>query len=156
MSCHRGERMSILPFPSEAMWNSSTKSPVMARSGHGVPPWVEPMTAASEPSPMQERLRPPKQSVMNSRLPKQMVLLGEKTSHNKCSPFATMVSADEGTIRTSRGKACCKSPFLACQLSVFFAPIRYRVAKIVCSYSEVVLRITKHTMVYPSSGPSWR
>jgi hypothetical protein len=35
----------------------------------------------------------------------------------------------------------------------FFAP-RYRVIKIMHSYSEVVLRTTKHTMVYPDSGPS--
>jgi hypothetical protein len=46
---------------------------------------------------------------------------------------------DEGTIRISRGKACCKSPFLACQLSVFFAPARYRVVKIAHSYFEMVL-----------------
>jgi hypothetical protein len=50
-----------------------------------------------------------------------------------------VVSADEVTIRTSRGKACYKSPFLARQLSVFFAPTRYRVVKIVHFYSEVVL-----------------
>jgi hypothetical protein len=31
------------------------------------------------------------------------------------------------------------NPFQACQLSVFFAPTRYRVVKIACSYSEVVL-----------------
>jgi hypothetical protein len=32
----------------------------MAHSDDGVPPRVEPMTAAPEPSPMEERLRPPK------------------------------------------------------------------------------------------------
>jgi hypothetical protein len=37
---------------------------------------------------------------------------------------------------------------------VFFASARYKVVKIMCSCSEVVLRTTKHTMVYPSSGPS--
>jgi hypothetical protein len=39
-------------------------------------------------------------------------------------------------------------------LSGFFAPIRYIVVKIMCSYSEVVLRTTKHTIFYPGSGPS--
>jgi hypothetical protein len=39
-------------------------------------------------------------------------------------------------------------------LSEFFAPTRYRVVKIVHSSSEVVLRTMKHTVIYPSSGPS--
>jgi hypothetical protein len=39
-------------------------------------------------------------------------------------------------------------------VSVFFAPARYRVAKITRSSSEVVLRIMKHTVIYPSLGPS--
>jgi hypothetical protein len=39
-------------------------------------------------------------------------------------------------------------------LSVFFAPVRYRVIKIIGSYFEVVLRTTKYTMVYPGSCPS--
>jgi hypothetical protein len=88
---------------------------------------------------------PLKWSVMNSRLPKQMVSPREKISHDKCSPSVAMVSADEGTIRMSRGKAHYKSAFLACQVSVVFAPAGYRVVKITRSYSEVVLRTTKHT-----------
>jgi hypothetical protein len=39
-------------------------------------------------------------------------------------------------------------------LSVFFALARYRVVKIACSSSKVVLRTTKHTVIYPSSGTS--
>jgi hypothetical protein len=39
-------------------------------------------------------------------------------------------------------------------MSVFFASARYRVVRIVCSYSKVVLRTTKHTIVYSGSGPS--
>jgi hypothetical protein len=39
-------------------------------------------------------------------------------------------------------------------LSVFSAPTNYGVVKITCSSSEVVLRIMKHTMIYPDSGPS--
>jgi hypothetical protein len=66
---HRKGRL-ILPSPSEAMWNYSTESSVMARSGDDVPPRVEPMTAAPEPSPMGEGLRPTKRPALNSRLPK--------------------------------------------------------------------------------------
>jgi hypothetical protein len=51
-------------------------------------------------------------------------------------------------------KARCKSPFLALQLSVFSALANYGVVKITRSYSEVVLLTTKHTMIYPGSGPS--
>jgi hypothetical protein len=40
------------------------------------------------------------------------------------------------------------------KLSVLFALTRYRVLKIAHSCSKVVLQTTKHTMVYPSSGPS--
>jgi hypothetical protein len=39
-------------------------------------------------------------------------------------------------------------------LLVFFAPARYRVVKIACSYSKVVLRTTNHTIVYPGSDLS--
>jgi hypothetical protein len=46
---------------------------------------------------------------------------------------------DDGTIVMSRGKAHYKSPYLAHQLSVFFALARYRVVKIMHSYSEMVL-----------------
>jgi hypothetical protein len=49
-----------------------------------------------------------------------------------------MAIADEGTIEMSKGKARYKSPFLVHQLSVFFAPARYKVVKIVRSYSKEV------------------
>jgi hypothetical protein len=65
-----------------------------------------------------------------------------------------MVIANEGTIGMTRGKARYKSPFLMHQLLVFFAPTRYRVVKIAHSRFEVVLRTTKRTVIYPSSGPS--
>jgi hypothetical protein len=42
----------------------------------------------------------------------------------------------------------------AAYLSVFFAPARYMEVKIARSYSEVVSQTTKHTMIYPGSGPS--
>jgi hypothetical protein len=85
---------------------------------------------------------------------RQTVSLGDNTPHVKCSPSVVTAIADKGTIITSRGKTHCKSPFQACQLSVFFALTRNRVVKTVCSYSEVVLQTTKHTIVYPGSGPS--
>jgi hypothetical protein len=51
---------------------------------------------------------------------------------------------DDGTIRTSRGKACCKPPFLTRQLSVFSAPTKYRVVKIVCPTSSgLILKMNK-------------
>jgi hypothetical protein len=65
-----------------------------------------------------------------------------------------MVGANEGTIETSRGKARCKSHFLAHQLLVFFVPTIYRVVKIACSNSEVVLRTSKNTVIYPGLGPT--
>jgi hypothetical protein len=65
-----GEGRSILPSPSEAVWNSSVESPIMAHNGDDGPPRAEPMTMASKPSPMGEMLKPRKQSTMNSRLPK--------------------------------------------------------------------------------------
>jgi hypothetical protein len=37
---------------------------------------------------------------------------------------------------------------------VFFEPARYRVIKIARSSSEVVLRPTEYTMIYPGLGPS--
>jgi hypothetical protein len=61
---------------------------------------------------------------------------------------------EDGTIKMSRGKAHCKSPFLACQLSVFSAPAKYRVVKIMCSSIEMVLRTIEHNMIYPGSGAS--
>jgi hypothetical protein len=65
-----------------------------------------------------------------------------------------MTITDEGTIGISRGKARCKSPFLARQLLVFFAPARYRVVRISHFYSEMVLQTKKHTMDYPGLGPT--
>jgi hypothetical protein len=61
--------------------------------------------------------------------------------------------------KQSRGKAHCKSPMLVHQLSVFFAPARYRVVKIMCSCFEVVLRTIKNyknTIVYLGSGPCYK
>jgi hypothetical protein len=49
-----------------------------------------------------------------------------------------------GIIGMPREKACCKSPFLARQLSVFFALAKYRVVKIACSCSELILQTMKN------------
>jgi hypothetical protein len=96
----------------------------MAHGRDGGPLWDETMMAASELSLLGERLRPPKQSTMNSRLPKRMVSPWEKSSHDRRSLLAVTVSVDDGTIGTSRGKARYKSPYLARQLSLFSAPVR--------------------------------
>jgi hypothetical protein len=61
------------PSLPKAMWNSLVESPIMAHSRDGGLLWVEPMRAVSKPSPLGERLRPPKQSAMNLSLPKRMV-----------------------------------------------------------------------------------
>jgi hypothetical protein len=63
------------------------------------------------------------------------------SNRNMCRRW---VYIEEGTIRRSREKVRYKSPFLACQLSMFFAPIRYRVVKIACSCSEMVLQTMKN------------
>jgi hypothetical protein len=102
----------VPPSLPKAMWNSSMESPIMAHSGDNGLLWVEPAMVASEMSLLGERLWSPKQSVVNSRLPKQMVSLREKPPHDRHSSLATTVSADEGTIRMSRGKMRCKSAFL--------------------------------------------
>jgi hypothetical protein len=122
--CFLGERRSILPSLSEAVWNSSAESLIMACSVDGGPPQVEPMTMVSEPSAMGERLSPSNRSAMNSRLPKRMVSPREKSPHDRRSPPTVMASTDDGTIGTSRRKACYKSPFSAHQQSVFSTPIR--------------------------------
>jgi hypothetical protein len=70
---------------------------------------------------------------------KRMVFLREEPSHNKRSPPVVTVRAKDETIRMSRGKTCCKFPYLVLPLSVFFAPTRYRVVKITHSSSEVIL-----------------
>jgi hypothetical protein len=68
--CLLREGRLILPSLSEAMWNSSAESPIMAHNRDGGPPRAGPMMMASDPSPIRERLRLPKRSVMKSRLPK--------------------------------------------------------------------------------------
>jgi hypothetical protein len=105
----------------------------------GDPVWTIPMNMVHESYSWGKRLRRPRRSVVNSMLPKWMVLPGARPTLVGLFPLAMKESFGDGTIRTSRGKARCKSPFLACQLSVFFAPTRYRVVKSACSYSEVVL-----------------
>jgi hypothetical protein len=47
-----------------------------------------------------------------------------------------------------------KARRLSLVLMVFSALTKYRVVKITRSSFEVVLRTMKHTMIYPSSGPS--
>jgi hypothetical protein len=76
MLCLLGEGRSNPPSPSKAVWNSSVESPIMSHSGVYGLLWVEPMTVASEPSLLGERLRPPKLSTMDLRLPMQIVHQG--------------------------------------------------------------------------------
>jgi hypothetical protein len=73
-----------------------------------------------------ERLKRPRRSTVNSKLSKQMVSPRARPTPVGLLPLATNESFSEVTIRTSKGKACCKSPFLVRQLSIFFSLTRYR------------------------------
>jgi hypothetical protein len=99
---------------------ASCLSPVKVHGKSSAPLWAGFMMTVPEPSLLRERLKPLNWSVMNLRFPKRMVAPREKPSHNKRSLPAATASANDGTIRTSRGKPHCKSPFLVCQLLVFF------------------------------------
>jgi hypothetical protein len=98
--------------------------PVPARSRG--PPWARPMTTAPEPSLRGERLRPPNRSVMNSRLPKRMVLPRVKPSPEERLPPVTGTNADDGKYVAN--------PLPDASTVGVFAPTRYRVVKILCSY----------------------
>jgi hypothetical protein len=67
----------------------------MMAHNDGDPLRVVPMKEAPESLPMGERLMPPKQSVMNSRLPKRTVSLRDKPPHVKRSPSVATVSTNE-------------------------------------------------------------
>jgi hypothetical protein len=79
----------------KAVYNSLVESSIMAYSGDGGPPRVEPTKVLPESFLLGEKLRLLMQSAMNSRLPKQIVSLMEKPPHVKCSPSAETVSVDE-------------------------------------------------------------
>jgi hypothetical protein len=102
-----------------------------------------PTNTARESHSWGERLRRPRRLMVNPWLLKRMVLPGARPTPVGWLLLATKASFDEGTIETSRVKARYKFPFLAHQLSVFFAPTRYRVVKITHSCSKVVLCTTK-------------
>jgi hypothetical protein len=146
----RGPGDPKLPLVPDAAPSSLEDSPKAARIVDG-PLWTIPTNMAPESRSWGESLRWPKRSMMNSRLPKWMAMPGARlTSVGLLLLVMTNESFGDGAIRTSRGKACCKSPFPACQLLVFFAPVRYSVVKNACSYSEVVLRAIKNYKVHYS------
>jgi hypothetical protein len=93
--CLREEGRLEPPSPLGAMKNSSVESSIMAHSGIGVPLRGEPMKVTPKSFLLGERFRLLKQSVMNSRLPKQIVSPREKPLHVKHSPLVEIVSADE-------------------------------------------------------------
>jgi hypothetical protein len=137
--CLLGKGRLGLPSPLGVIGSPSMGPPIMAHYRSGGSPRAGLMTMVLELSPRWERLRPSNRSAMNSRLPKWMVSRREETSYGRRSMLVVVMNADDGTIRTFGGEARCKSPYLACQLSVFFAPAGYRVVKIVCSCFEVIL-----------------
>jgi hypothetical protein len=76
---------------------------------------------------------------MNFRLSKWMVLHEARPMLVGLLLLVINDNFGAGTIKTSSGKARYKSPFLARQLSMIFTPERYRMVKIACSCSEMVL-----------------
>jgi hypothetical protein len=119
-----GEGRPKLPSPLDVMRNYSIESSIMAHHGDGVPLRVELMKVAPASPLLGERLRSPKYSAINSKFPKRTVSPMKNPPHIRRSPSAATVIIADGIIRTSIGKARYKSPFLACQLSVFSAPAR--------------------------------
>jgi hypothetical protein len=83
------------PSPLEAVKNSSVESSIMAHSGVIGLLRGEPIKVTHEPLSLGERLRSPKKSTMNSRLPKRTVSQREKPPHVKRSPLIETVSANE-------------------------------------------------------------
>jgi hypothetical protein len=77
------------------MKNSLVDSSIMAHIEVGGPLWGESMKVMLESFLLGERLRPPKQSAMNSRLPKRTVSSRRKPPHIKCSPLVETLSAEE-------------------------------------------------------------
>jgi hypothetical protein len=82
------------PSPLVALKNSSVES-IMARNGVGGSLRGEPMKAVLESFLLGERLRLPKQSAMNSMLPKRTVSLTVKPPHVKRSLSVETASGDE-------------------------------------------------------------
>jgi hypothetical protein len=101
VSCLPGKGRSVLPSPLGAMENPSMGLPIMVHCRSGGPPLAGPMMTAPEPPLRGERLRPPNRSVMNWRLPKQMVLPRGKPSPGEHSPPVTGMNTDDGTIKTA-------------------------------------------------------
>jgi hypothetical protein len=151
----RGPGGPKLPPVLDVAPSSSDNSPRVA-CREGDPLWTIPTYMAPKSRSWGERLRWPNRSTMNSMLPKWMPLPEARPTPVGLLSLVMNESFGDGIIRTSRRKAHCKSPLLAHQLSVFFAPARCRVVKITCSCSEVILRTTKHTIVYSGSGPCYK
>jgi hypothetical protein len=110
----------------------------------GDPLWTIAMNMALESHSWGERLRHPIRSVMNSRLLKRMALPGARPMLVGLLLLPMSEGFSAGTIGMFREKTHYKPPFLAHQLSLFLAPARYRVVKIACSCSKMVLRTMKN------------
>jgi hypothetical protein len=106
--------------------------------------------------PSSDRLELLEQSVMNSRSLKWMVdVLSKLDAEQKMG-----VAGGDGEFTYMREpskhleeKHAANPPSWRANCLCFLLA-RYRVVKIARSYSKVVVRTTKHTIVYPGSGPS--
>jgi hypothetical protein len=90
----QGLEIPELPPPPEAMSPSSEDSSRMV-CRYGNPLCTIPMNMAPESFPSGERLRSPKRSVMNSRMPKQIVSPGVSPTLVRLLPLAMEVSFGE-------------------------------------------------------------
>jgi hypothetical protein len=117
-----GVRESRAPPPplSPLVALSSSEDSLRAVCRDGDPSYTIPMKMELESHSWGEILRWPRRSTVNSRLPKRMVLPRARPMSVGLLPLAMKESFGEGTIRISKGKAHCKSPFLVHQLLVFF------------------------------------
>jgi hypothetical protein len=96
--------------PSSEIVSPSSKSTSRVVCKDGDPLCTIPTKMAPQSPPSGERLRRPKRSVVNFRLPKQMVSLGMSPTSFVLLPLETKVSFGEKTIRTSRGKHTVNPP----------------------------------------------
>jgi hypothetical protein len=99
------------PVPEAALSSSEDSSRAVHKEGDLM--WTIPTNMAHEFHSWGERLRWPRRSAVNSGLPKRMVLPGARPTPVGLLPLAMKESFGKGTIRMSRGKAHCKSPYLA-------------------------------------------
>jgi hypothetical protein len=148
---HALERGEPKLSPSLETESSSLGDSSRVACSDGDPLWAMPPTTALESPPSGDGLKLLEWSVMNSRSSKWMadVLSELDVEPSRCCRWRRWVYIDEGTIGMSRGKARYKSPSWHTNCRCFCTS-KNRVVEIAHSSFEMVLRTTKHTVIYPS------